>query len=158
MTEPGAGEPVCHAVTVPLPIDRAFSVFVDAFPTWWPREYTWSQELLETIGIETRVGGRCYERGPHGFQADWGRILAWEPPRRIVLSWQVDPQRAPQPDPAKASEVEVRFIPEGPSSTRVALEHRHFDRHGPGSAAYRAAMASPRGWPLILGRYAATAV
>jgi uncharacterized protein YndB with AHSA1/START domain len=81
-------------------------------------------------------------------------VLVWEPPRRLVLAWQISPERAPEPDPAKASEVEVRFVAEGPSVTRVELEHRGFERHGAGGAGYRAGMGAPQGWPYILDRYA----
>jgi uncharacterized protein YndB with AHSA1/START domain len=149
-------EPIRHATTVPGPPERAFVAFAEGFPRWWPREYTWSQESLDRIAIEPRVGGRCFERGPHGFECDWGRVLAWEPPHRLVFSWQIGPDRAPVPNPAKAGEVEVRFLAEGGSVTRVELEHRGLARHGEGAAAYREAMGSPQGWPLILDRFAGT--
>ena len=124
---------------------------------WWPPEYTWAQQSLAEIAIEPAEGGRCYERGPHGFSCDWGRVLAWEPPDRLVFTWQISPQRVPQPDPARSSEVEVRFAAEGASATRVELEHRHFERHGEGADGYRAAMTSEHGWPLLLERFAAAA-
>lgn len=138
--------------------ERAFELFTREMSIWWPREYTWAGEVLETIGIEPREGGRCFERGPHGFECDWGRVLVWEPPRRLVFSWQISPERAPEPDPAKAGAVEVRFVAEGPSVTRIELEHRGFARHGDEGRRYRQAMASELGWPRILGRYAAAAV
>jgi len=93
---------------------------------------------------------------PHGFTCHWGRVLAWDPPTRLVFAWQIAPDRAPEPNPAKASEVEVRFHPSDPTSTRVDLEHRAFPRHGDAADTYRQALASPQGWPLILARYAAT--
>ena len=111
---------------------------------------------LEDIGIEPREGGHCFERGPDGFTCHWGRVLAWDPPARLVFAWQIAPDRVPEPNPAKASEVEVRFDPAGPSGTRVELEHRAFARHGESGDTYRQAMASPEGWPLLLDRYAAT--
>lgn len=148
--------PSRHAVTVRAPAELAFASFAD-LAAWWPREYTWAGVLLETIACEPREGGRCFERGPHGFSCDWGRVLAWEPPRRLVLAWQVSPRRVPEPDPARASEVEVRFVADGPAATRVELEHRGFERHGPEGDAYQTAMTSPNGWPLILARYAAIA-
>jgi hypothetical protein len=163
MTQRGDEETVRRTLTVGVPTDRAFTTFVEEFANWWPPEYTWGQEALETIGIEGREGGRCFERGPHGFHNDWGRVLAYEPPTegregggRLLISWQVSPMREPVPDPERASEVEVRFEEEGPSSTRVEFEHRSFSRHGPGGEEYLEAMSSPDwGWTYILDRYAA---
>jgi uncharacterized protein YndB with AHSA1/START domain len=148
-------DPIRRSVTVPAPPERAFSVFTGGIAAWWPPEYTWAQDVLDTIAIEPRDGGRCFERGPHGFECDFGRVLAWEPPRRLRFRWQIAPDRTPQPDPAKAGEVEVRFSPEGPSGTRVELEHSGFDRHGEAGAAYRDGMDSPEGWPFLLERYGA---
>jgi uncharacterized protein YndB with AHSA1/START domain len=144
-----------HATTVQLPPDAAFARFTEGMADWWPPEYTWAQQSLEAIAIEPREGGRCYERGPYGFSCDWGRVLVCEPPERLVFTWQISPQRVPQPDPERASEVEVRFAGEGGSATRVELEHRAFERHGEGADGYRAAMDSPQGWPLLLERFAA---
>jgi uncharacterized protein YndB with AHSA1/START domain len=155
MTRRPGDEPIREAVTVPVPADQAFAAFAD-LARWWPREYTWAADTLEDIGIEPREGGLCHERGPHGFTCHWGRVLAWEPPTRLVITWQIAPDRVPEPNPAKASEVEVRFHPAEPSGTRVELEHRALARHGDGADAYRQGMASPAGWPHILGGYAAT--
>lgn len=140
--------------TVAAPPDRAFAAFTDALGRWWPREFTWSQDVLEGIGLETHQGGLCFEHGPHGFTINWGRVLQWEPPRRLVLAWQITPERAPEPNPAKASEVEVRFTECDSGATRVELVHTGFDRHGEGGADYRAAMAD-QGWPYLLECYAA---
>jgi uncharacterized protein YndB with AHSA1/START domain len=150
-----AADSISRAVVVPLPPEEAFRLFGPGLQRWWPREYTWGQEALDAIAIEPREGGFCYERGPHGFRCDWGRVLAWEPPRRLLFSWQIGPGREPVPDPAKASEVEVRFVAEEAEATRVELEHRGFDSHGEGGDAYRAALDSEQGWPYILDRYAA---
>jgi uncharacterized protein YndB with AHSA1/START domain len=155
MARQPADEPIRQAVTVPVTLDRAFSTFAD-LARWWPREYTWAADTLEDIGIEPRESGHCFERGPYGFTCHWGRVLAWEPPARLVLAWQIAPDRVPEPNPAKASELEVRFGPAGTSGTRVELEHRAFARHGEAGDSYRQAMASPEGWPLLLDRYAAT--
>ncbi|MDQ3709011.1 MAG: SRPBCC domain-containing protein [Actinomycetota bacterium] len=89
-----------------------------------------------------------------GFSCDWGRVLIWEPPQRLAFTWQITPERLPQPDPAKASEVAVSFSPKG-SGTDVSLEHRGFERHGEGSAEYRIGMDMPEGWTLLLERYRA---
>jgi len=141
-------------VTVPAPLDRAFAVFTEGLGTWWPAEFTWSQDVLDSIGMELRAGGLCFERGPYGFRIDWGRVLTWEPPRQLVFSWQISPERVPEPNPARSSEVEVRFTELGRATTQVTLTHSRFDRHGDGGAHYRAMMAD-QGWPYILARYAA---
>ena len=144
------------AVEVTVSPARAFTVFAAGLGEWWPREYTWSQDVLEGIGIEPLAeGGLCFERGPHGFSCHWGRVLAWEPPTRLVLAWQIAPSRAPEPDPARASTVAVAFAPVG-GGTRVSLEHRDFERHGEGWQDYEAGMGSPQGWPYILERYRST--
>jgi uncharacterized protein YndB with AHSA1/START domain len=143
-------------VTVPVAIDRAFAVFTERFASWYPNAYTWSGDVLDTIAIEPREGGRCFERGPHGFTCDWGRVLVWEPPQRLVFTWQIDYDRVPVPDPAKAGEVEVRFAADGPSITRVTFQHRGFARYGQSGDRYRAALDSPEGWSYILDRYVAT--
>jgi uncharacterized protein YndB with AHSA1/START domain len=150
-----ADAPVRRAITVSVPPREAFEAFTERFADWYPPEYTWSGEVLETIGIEPREGSLCFERGPHGFRCDWGRVLAWDPPDRLVLAWQVSPKREPQPNPAQASEIEIRFECEDPSATRVEFEHRGFARHGEGAGEYRDAMDSEQGWDYILGRYAA---
>lgn len=152
---PVAAQPVTAAVTVPLPPHDAFRLFAEEMHRWWPREYTWSADSLEWIGIEPHEGGRCTERGPHGFQCDWGRVLAWAPAERLELAWQIAPSRAPEPDPSRASHVVVQFSAEN-SGTRVAVEHRDFDRHGD-DGAYRTAMASGHGWPFMLERFAGAA-
>jgi uncharacterized protein YndB with AHSA1/START domain len=155
MAQRPADEPIHRSVTVGVPVEQAFAAFAD-LARWWPREYTWAGDTLEDIGIDPREDGFCFERGPHGFTCHWGRVLAWDPPTRLVFAWQIAPDRAPEPNPAKASEVEVRFHPSDPTSTRVDLEHRAFPRHGDAADTYRQALASPQGWPLILARYAAT--
>jgi len=149
------GSTIRHSVTVELPIEEAFARFVDDLGQWWPPEYTWSQDVLEEIRLKPREGGMCFERGPHGFRCDWGRVVAFEPAARIAFTWQIGPSREPVPDERRASVVEVSFESEGETSTRVTLEHRGFERHGEAGDAYRDALASERGWPYILGRYAA---
>ena len=155
----GSGQhilPITLTVTVPLGPAAAFSLFADGLGGWWPREYTWGQEVLEWIGIEPGEGGRCTERGPGGFECDWGQVRSWEPPTRLELSWQISPRREPVPDPAQASRVTVGFAAEG-GGTAVTLTHGEFERHGDGAAEYRDALASREGWPFILGRYVAAA-
>ncbi|HCU49245.1 MAG TPA: ATPase [Micromonosporaceae bacterium] len=130
--------------------DRAFEVFTDGMSAWWPREYTWSgPQALAEIGMEGGAGGLCYEIGPHGFRCDWGRILVWDPPRRLVFTWQIGPSREPVPDPERAGEIEVHFSEHG-EGCRLDFEHRGFAKYGKGSDEYRAAMQSSKGWPYIL--------
>jgi uncharacterized protein YndB with AHSA1/START domain len=145
---------MAHAITVPFPPERAFTLFTEGMTSWWPPEYTWAQATLEQIAIEPHEGGHCFERGPHGFRCDWGRVVTCEPPARIAFTWQITAQRVPQPDASRASLVEVRFTPDG-DGTRVELAHRHFSRHGEGADSYEAAMSSPQGWPYLLERFAA---
>jgi uncharacterized protein YndB with AHSA1/START domain len=146
-------DPIRQDLELSVPVERAFALFTQHLALWWPREYTWGQDVLEEIGIEAREGGRCYEVGPHGFRCDWGRVIGWEPPRRLSLTWQISPRREPQPDPAQASTIEVVFAAPRPGVTRMTFEHRDFERHGAGAREYRDAMASPQGWPWILERY-----
>jgi uncharacterized protein YndB with AHSA1/START domain len=155
MNRKNSEDAVHRSVTVRAPAERAFAVFTEGFATWWLPAYTWARDSLDSIGIEPREGGHCFEKGPFGFHLDWGRVLVWEPSQRLVFTWQIGPMRVPQPNPDRASQVEVRFLAEGPSRTRVALEHRGFSRHGEGADGYRAGMDSPQGWTLILDRYAA---
>lgn len=152
-----APEPVRASVTVPLGQPEAFALFAEGFGNWWPREYTWGQAVLQRIGFEPHVGGRCYEIGPHEFHSDWGRVLVWDPPHRLLIAWQISPRREPEPNPANASELEARFEPAAGDGTQVVLEHRGFERHGSEGAGYRDALASPQGWPWILARFAAAA-
>ncbi|MGC5660764.1 SRPBCC family protein [Micromonospora sp. WMMD723] len=140
---------------VPAPAEQAFAVFTGSLADWWVREYTWSgPAALAELGMEPRAGGMLYEIGPYGFRGDWGRVLTWDPPRRLVFTWQLGPDRVPVPDPARASEVEVLFLPDESGRTRVELEHRHFDRHGEAAEGYRAALTA--GWYELLGRYQGT--
>jgi uncharacterized protein YndB with AHSA1/START domain len=110
--------------------EHAFKTWVEGLDSWWPRSHRIGQAEMAAAVLEPHVGGRAYERGVDGSECDWGKVLAYEPPARIVVSWQIDCNWQYDPDPAKGSEYEVRFIPEGPDSTRVELEHRNLERHG----------------------------
>jgi len=145
-------EPVRETTTVPVARSEAFAAFVERLGSWWPPSYTWSGDVLDLIAIEPRAGGRCFERGPHGFEVDWGRVVSYEPSSRLAFTWQISPRREPVPDPARSSEVEVSFTEDG-EGTRVELVHDHFGRHGEGAADYREAMASGQGWAYLLGCY-----
>jgi uncharacterized protein YndB with AHSA1/START domain len=145
---------VRQSIVVPAPVERAFSVFTDGFDTFKPPEHNMLQvEIAETV-FETHVGGHIYDRGVDGSECRWARVLAYEPPNRVVFSWDISPQWQIETDPDRTSEVEVRFIAEGPDSTRVELEHRNLDRHGPGWEGERDGVAADQGWPLYLSRFA----
>ena len=145
---------VRNSVVVPAPIDRAFSVFTDGFGSFKPREHNLLDvDIAETV-FEPRVGGQLYDRGVDGSECRWARVLAYEPPHRVVISWDISPQWQIETDLEKTSEVEVRFIPEAPGRTRVELEHRKLDRHGEGWEGVRAGVAGSDGWPLYLQRFA----
>ena len=151
-------EPVRVSVIVPLTVARTFDRFARELRAWWPREYTWGQDVLQDIGMEPRDGGLCFEVGPHGFRCDWGRVLDWNPPGHLHLAWHISPRREPVPDPRHSSTVTLSFASEGLQRTTLTLIHDDFKRHGVGAPEYRAAMASPEGWPLILQRFVDAAV
>jgi uncharacterized protein YndB with AHSA1/START domain len=153
-TQTAATTSVQASIVVEAPIERAFQVFTGDFDSIKPREHNLLQvEVAETV-LEPRVGGHIYDRGEDGSECRWARVLAYEPPHRLVFSWDIDPTWKIESDPAKTSEVEVRFIAETPGRTRVEVEHRHLDRHGEGWEGVREGVASNEGWPLYLGRYA----
>ncbi len=145
------------SITVDAPIADAFSVFTDGIDSWWPREHTIGEAALAEVIVEPRAGGRAYSLDVNGGECDWGRVLAYEPPHRVVLSWDISLRWKPEPDPAKCSEVDVRFTAESPDRTRVELEHRHLERHGEGWEQMRDAVGSPGGWTRTLEAYAAVA-
>ncbi len=150
-------ETVRKSVTVDAPIQRAFDVFTTGIGTWWPREHHILQAELAEMVFEPRVGGSIYDRGVDGTESRWARVLAYDPPRRVVFSWDISLQWQLETDPAKTSEVEVRFHADGPDRTRVELEHRRLDRHGDGWEAMRDAVGSPDGWQHGLDAFAAAA-
>jgi uncharacterized protein YndB with AHSA1/START domain len=147
------GTTVSKTVTVQADIDRAFRVFTEGFDSWWPRSHHIGKSPMKRAIIEGRVNGRCYSEQADGTECDWGTVLAWEPPSRLVIAWQITHQWGYQPDLAKASEVEIHFTPVAGGATRVDLEHRHFERHGEGAAATRQAVDSPGGWGTLLDLY-----
>jgi uncharacterized protein YndB with AHSA1/START domain len=142
-------------IVVNAPADRAFAVFTEQFDRIKPREHNMlGVDIAETV-FEARAGGRIYDRGVDGSECHWARVLAYEPPVRVVFSWDISPRWEVETDPDKASEVEVRFVAETPERTRVELEHRNLDRHGDGWESARDGVAGDGGWPLYLERYAA---
>jgi uncharacterized protein YndB with AHSA1/START domain len=141
------------SIVVDAPVERAFSLFTERFDSIKPREHNMlGVEIAETV-FEPREGGHVYDRGVDGSECRWARVLAYEPPNRVVFSWDISPQWQIETDPEKTSEVEVRFVSEAPERTRVELEHRNLDRHGAGWEGERAAVDSEGGWPLYLQRF-----
>jgi uncharacterized protein YndB with AHSA1/START domain len=149
---------VLKTIHVKAPVERAFSVFVEQMETWWPATHHVGTTPFEAIFIEPRVGGRWYERNVEGQQCDWGTVLKWDPPHSVCLSWHVGPGHdSPDwkfnPDMALASEVEIRFKPEG-ATTLVELEHRKIERHGEGAEKLRELFDGPGAWSGILESFA----
>ena len=147
--------PVRKSITVKAGAERAFQVFTQGVDTWWPRTHHIGKSPMKKAIIEGGVGGRCYSEQVDGTECDWGQVLAWEPPRRLVLAWQITHGFGYEPDLAKSSEVEVIFTPLGDGSTRVDLEHRYFARHGAGAASMRTAVGAPGGWGSLLELFTA---
>ncbi|HVV91904.1 MAG TPA: SRPBCC family protein [Hyphomicrobiales bacterium] len=153
MTLTIAPAPVRSSVRVNATQRRAFEVFTAGMGRWWLKTHKiGAVEMADTV-VEPRVGGRWYEKGVDGTECEWGRVLAWEPPSRLVLAWQINGRW--QFDPDLVTEVEIRFIPDGEDGTRVELEHRNIERFGAEADAARAAFDSPGGWPGLLGSFAA---
>jgi uncharacterized protein YndB with AHSA1/START domain len=155
MTTQAAETSIGVSIVVAAPIERAFSVFTKDLGRFKPPEHNLLQvDIAETV-FEPRVGGHLYDRGVDGSECRWARVLAYEPPDRVVISWGISPQWQLETDPAKTSEVEVRFIAETSDRTRVELEHRNLERHGEGWEGVREGVAGEEGWPLYLQRFAA---
>jgi uncharacterized protein YndB with AHSA1/START domain len=148
------GTVVATSTVVEAPIERAFAVFTQDIGSWWPQEHHMLQGQESHMVLEPKVGGRIYEIGTDGSDCKWSHVLVWEPPHRIVFTWEISPQWSIETDTAKASEVEVRFTAEDSGRTRVDVEHRHLDRHRDGWEGLRDAIGSPEGWPLELRAFA----
>jgi uncharacterized protein YndB with AHSA1/START domain len=145
---------VRQSVVVDAPIARAFKVFTEDFGSFKPAEHNLlGVPIAETV-FEPRVGGHIYDRGTDGSECRWARVLAFEPPHRVLLSWDISPQWRIETDPNRTSEWEVRFTAETAHRTRVELEHRKLERHGEGWESVRDGVGGERGWPLYLQRYA----
>lgn len=141
-------------ITVDAPIDHAFRVFTERFDDIKPHAHNLLEVPIAKTVFEAREGGAVYDVGTDGSTCTWARVLACEPPHRLVFSWDISPQWQVEPDPAHTSEVEIRFIAETPMRTHVALTHRHLDRHGDGWHGFTS-LDTGDGWPLYLERYRA---
>lgn len=155
MTQSATATTVRRQIQVNAPIGEAFRVFTERFGDFKPREHNLLRAPIAETVFERRVGGNIYDRAVDGSECRWARILAFEPPNRVVFSWDISPRWQLETNPDLTSEVEVRFFAEGPDRTRVELEHRHLDRHDAGWESVRDGVDSEGGWPLYLKRYAA---
>jgi uncharacterized protein YndB with AHSA1/START domain len=141
-------------VIVDAPIEQAFTVFTEGIGTWFPPEYNLLAVPIAERVFEPRVGGRVYDRGVDGSECHWARVLEYEPPTRVVISWDISPRWQIETDVARTSEIEVRFFADGSSRTRVELEHRRLERHGDGWQQLRESLGGEGGWPGCLRTFA----
>ncbi len=148
MTTQAEATSVSTSTTVQAPIERAFKVFTEGIGTWWPPEHHILEAELAEMVFEPQAGGNVYDRGVDGSECRWARVLAYEPPHRVVFSWDINTSWQLETDHERTSEVEVLFTADGPDRTHVSLEHRNLDRHGEGWQGMRDAVGSPGGWNL----------
>jgi uncharacterized protein YndB with AHSA1/START domain len=147
--------PIQKTIVVAVSAERAFQVFTAEMSTWWPLATDHIGKAdAKSVVIEPFVGGRWFERGVDGSECDWGRVRTWDPPRRLVLSWEISSDW--RHDPSIQTEVEVRFNAEG-ASTRIDLEHRLLHYYGGRAAEMRGIFDSPQGWTQLLEAFAARA-
>jgi uncharacterized protein YndB with AHSA1/START domain len=154
MTVQEATTSVRESIVINAPIDRAFKVFTEDIGDWWPPDHHILEGELAEMVFEPREGGNVYDRAVDGSECRWARVLAYEPPNRVVFSWDISTAWQIETDPAKTSEIEVRFVAEGAERTRVELEHRNLERHGEGWEKMRDAVGSPGGWRRGLEAFA----
>jgi uncharacterized protein YndB with AHSA1/START domain len=154
MTTQTADTAVHASIVVDVPIERAFSVFTEEMGSWWNADHHILEGELAEMVFEPREGGHVYDRGVDGSECRWARVLAYDPPKRLVISWDISLEWKLETDPEKTSEVEVRFVAEDADRTRVELEHRNLDHHGDGWEQMRNAVGSPGGWSGGLRGYA----
>ena len=148
-------EPVKKQVVVKTSAENAFRVFTDGIDQWWPRQHHIGKTPLKRAVIEPRKDGRWYSISEDGSECDTGKVLVWDPPRRLVMTWQITAEW--KFDPAFVTEVEVTFTPDGPARTIVDLEHRNLERYGAVAAAIRQSIGADTGWGLIIKNYAEAA-
>jgi uncharacterized protein YndB with AHSA1/START domain len=144
---------VKRTIRVNVPIDRAFRVFTEKMGTWWPATHHIAKTPFVEVVVEPHSGGRWFERDANGSVCDWGRVLVWEPPKHVVVSWHLQPDWQYNADPARASEVSLTFFAEGAEATRLELEHRLIERHGESWEKLRQGLDSPGGWTQVLSGY-----
>ena len=154
MTTTAPIPPITGTATVAVPIDEAFRVFTGSINSWWPHQFHIGQADVDEVVLEPHENGRWYERGVDGSECDWGRVLVWEPPNRLVFTWQINGSWQFDDDPTHASEIEVTFTADGPDRTVVALEHRHLDRLVDGQALRNGIAEGGGGWSGMLELFA----
>jgi uncharacterized protein YndB with AHSA1/START domain len=157
MTDTEVTTSVTQETTVEVPIEQAFRFFTEEMERWWNPDHHIIEAPVARMVFEPRAGGAVYDVGTDGSECRWARVLVYEPPHRVVFSWDIGLDWKVEPDPAKTSEVEVDFDDAGEGRTRVRLTHRHLDRHGEGWEQMREAVGSPGGWPAGLDRFASFA-
>lgn len=155
MTTTAPIPPITGTVTIAVPVEQAFGVFTGSINSWWPHQYHIGRADVAEVILEPREGGRWYERGVDGTECDWGRVLTWEPPHRLVFTWQINGTWRFDPDPEHASEIEVRFTADGPGETTVEVEHSHFERLD-GGGTINDAIRGGGGWAQLLAGLATT--
>jgi uncharacterized protein YndB with AHSA1/START domain len=139
--------PVRKTIQVKTSQARAFEVFTAGLGLWWPRDHSIAQKPMKSAVMETRLGGHWYELSEDGTQTNVGKIVVWDPPRRFVMTWDMNSQW--KPDTTVSSEVEVMFVAEGKDATRVELEHRKFERLG-AEGGEKMRKDVDGGWPKLL--------
>jgi uncharacterized protein YndB with AHSA1/START domain len=155
MTTTAPIPPITGTATVAVSIDEAFRVFTGSIDSWWPHQFHIGRAEVAEVVLEPRVNGRWYERGVDGTECDWGRVLVWEPPHRLVFTWQINGTWQFDPDPDHASEIDVRFTANGPAETTVKVEHSAFERLV-GGGTINDAIRGGGGWVLLLDGFAET--
>lgn len=154
MTRPSSDSEVRVEFVVDASAEKAYQVFTDGMNTWWNPDHHIGSGTLAEIVVEPHVGGRMFGRETDGTECPWGTVLTWNPPHRFAFSWDIGLNWEHEPDPARASRVEVTFTPAGVDRTTVTLVHSDLERHGPGWESMRDSVASPDGWPDLADRYA----
>jgi uncharacterized protein YndB with AHSA1/START domain len=147
--------PVKKRFVVEASAQHAFEVFTEGVDRWWPRQHHIGASPLARAVIEPKLGGRWYAICEDGTECETGKVLAWDPPRRVVLAWQLTAEW--KFDPNFITEVEVIFTPKGPKQTQIDLEHRNLERYGAGASDLRTAIDGEGGWGTILAAYAEAA-
>jgi uncharacterized protein YndB with AHSA1/START domain len=141
--------PVRKSLVVKADVERSFKAFTHRMGSWWPKSKSVGSSPPVEVVVEPRVGGRWYERGEDGSESEWGKVLQWDPPARLVLAWQIDGHW--KYNPACLTEVEINFTALGEQQTRIDFEHRHLERLGENAATVRDMLNS--GWGSILDLY-----